>query len=191
MRKNLMMIRSILLISALLGVVICQVKGQKVYTKNGKVTFYSKAPLENIDAVNKSATAILFTKTGAIQVSVSIKGFEFEKAPMQEHFNENYLESDKYPRAVFSGNVQQNEKINYSNDGMYMVTVKGSLMIHNVSRDIEAQGKIIIVNSIPRLIAEFNVSLEVYNITIPALVANKISKTVKIAVDCNLDNVLK
>jgi len=191
MRKNLMMIRSILLISALLGVVICQVKGQKVYTKNGKVTFYSKAPLENIDAVNKSATAILFTKTGAIQVSVSIKGFEFEKALMQEHFNENYLESDKYPRAVFSGNVQQNEKINYSNDGMYMVTVKGSLMIHNVSRDIEAQGKIIIVNSIPRLIAEFNVSLEVYNITIPALVANKISKTVKIAVDCNLDNVLK
>ncbi|MBI2272284.1 MAG: YceI family protein [Bacteroidetes bacterium] len=191
MRKNLMMIRSILLISALLGVFICQVKGQKVYTKNGKVTFYSKAPLENIDAVNKSATAILFTKTGAIQVSVSIKGFEFEKALMQEHFNENYLESDKYPRAVFSGNVQQNEKINYSNDGMYMVTVKGSLMIHNVSRDIEAQGKIIIVNSIPRLIAEFNVSLEVYNITIPALVANKISKTVKIAVDCNLDNVLK
>ncbi|TAJ47337.1 MAG: YceI family protein [Chitinophagaceae bacterium] len=191
MRKNLMMIRNILLISALLGVFICQVKGQKVYTKNGKVTFYSKAPLENIDAVNKSATAILFTKTGAIQVSVSIKGFEFEKALMQEHFNENYLESDKYPRAVFSGNVQQNEKINYSNDGMYMVTVKGSLMIHNVSRDIEAQGKIIIVNSIPRLIAEFNVSLEVYNITIPALVANKISKTVKIAVDCNLDNVLK
>lgn len=191
MRKNLMMIRNILLISALLGVFICQVKGQKVYTKNGKVTFYSKAPLENIDAVNKSATAILFTKTGAIQVSVSIKGFEFEKALMQEHFNENYLESDKYPRAVFSGNVQQNEKINYSNDGMYMVTVKGSLMIHNVSRDIEAQGKIIIVNTIPRLIAEFNVSLEVYNITIPALVANKISKTVKIAVDCNLDNVLK
>jgi hypothetical protein len=72
-----------------------------------------------------------------------------------------------------------------------MVTVKGSLMIHNVSRDIETQGKIIIVKSIPRLIAEFNVSLEVYNITIPALVANKISKTVKIAVDCNLDNALK
>ena len=191
MRKNLMMIRSILLISALMGVVICRVEGQKVYTKNGKVTFYSKAPLENIEAVNKSATAILSTKTGAIQVSVSIKGFEFEKALMQEHFNENYLESDKYPRAVFSGNVQQNEKINYSNDGMYMVTVKGSLMIHNVSRDIETQGKIIIVKSIPRLIAEFNVSLEVYNITIPALVANKISKTVKIAVDCNLDNALK
>lgn len=76
--------------------------GQENYfTKSGKIEFYSKAPLEDIEAKNKTATAILNKATGALQFSVLMKGFEFEKALMQEHFNENYVESHKYPKAEF------------------------------------------------------------------------------------------
>nr|HQU57378.1 YceI family protein [Chitinophagaceae bacterium] len=77
----------------------------KYFTKNGKITFFSKASLENIEALNKSVTAVLDTKSGNIQFAVLMKGFEFEKALMQEHFNENYLESHKYPKAIFKGEV--------------------------------------------------------------------------------------
>jgi hypothetical protein len=67
---------------------------QKAYTKNGEINFSSKAPMEKIEAVNKSVTSILDTKTGEVQFSVLMQGFEFEKALMQEHFNEDYVESD-------------------------------------------------------------------------------------------------
>ena len=69
----------------------------KLYTKTGKISFYSKAPLEEIEGKNKTVTAVLDSKTGAMQFAVQMKGFEFEKQLMQQHFNENYVESDKYP----------------------------------------------------------------------------------------------
>lgn len=89
------------IVIAMLGIKANIIQAQKLYTKAGKISFHSKAPLEEIKAVNKSVTAILDTKTGMLQFSVLIKGFEFEKALMQEHFNENYMESDKYPKATF------------------------------------------------------------------------------------------
>src|SRR5437868_2935959 len=80
----------------------------KYYTKNGKIEFYSKATLEDIDAKNKTVAAILDSQTGAMQFSVLMKGFEFQKALMQEHFNENYVESDKYPKGEFKGTITNN-----------------------------------------------------------------------------------
>src|SRR5215213_2418754 len=75
----------------------------KFFTKTGKISFYSKATIENIEANNRSVTAVLDAKTGNIQFSALVKGFEFDKALMQQHFNENYLESTKYPQASFKG----------------------------------------------------------------------------------------
>src|SRR5947208_1580392 len=80
----------------------------KFFTKSGRISFYSKAPLEDIEAENRSVTAVLDTKTGMVQFAVPMKAFEFEKALMQEHFNENYIESDKYPKAEFKGQVLNN-----------------------------------------------------------------------------------
>lgn len=163
---------------------------QKNYTKGGTVTFYSKAPLENIEAVNKTVTAILDTHTGTLLLSVLMRGFEFEKALMQEHFNENYVESDKYPKATFTGMVQDNNRIAYTKDGSYDVTVKGKMQFHGVSKDVEVKGMLVMAKGVPQLTASFPLALADYKITIPSLVADKISQTVKVTVLCVLDNVL-
>src|SRR5687768_1126030 len=91
----------------------------KYYTKSGRIQFESKAPLEDIEAVNRSVTCVLDSKTGNVQFAVIMRGFEFKKALMQEHFNENYIESHKFPRAEFKGQLLNNNEINYAQDGVY------------------------------------------------------------------------
>ncbi len=164
---------------------------QKNYTKSGKISFSSSTPIENIEAVNKGITAILDTQTGTLQFSALIKGFEFEKALMQEHFNENYMESDKFPKANFTGMILENGKVNYTKEGIYPVKVKGNITIHGITNDLETSGKISISKGIPQVSAIFNINLVDYKINIPSLVADKIAKQVKVNVNATLDNVLK
>src|SRR5690606_27320278 len=95
-------------------------------------SFFSAAPLENISAVTQRAASALDTKSREIAFKVPIKSFEFKKQLMQEHFNENYMESDKFPYATFSGKIS--ERIDWSTDGTYPVTVAGTLEIHGVKK---------------------------------------------------------
>ena len=159
----------------------------KYFTKNGRIAFFSRAPLENIQAANKNVTCVLDTKTGNIQFSVLMKGFEFEKALMQEHFNENYVESNKYPKADFKGQVVNNSEIDYSKDGLYPATVKGKLTIHGQTRNVESEGKFEVKNGKLSAKSEFNILVSDYKIAIPNLVKDKISNTVKIKVDLALE----
>ena len=85
----------------LLSTVVFSQAQDRFFTKTGKINFYSKAPMEDIEAKNKTVTAVIDSKSGALQFAVQMKGFEFEKQLMQQHFNENYVESDKFPRAEF------------------------------------------------------------------------------------------
>src|SRR5687767_3645741 len=101
----------------------------KFYTKTGKITFFSSTSLEDIQAINKSVTALLNATNGDIQISMLMKGFEFKKALMQEHFNEDYIESDKFPKAGFKGQITNNSSINYAVNGSYPATVSGQLTI--------------------------------------------------------------
>src|SRR3954451_13178699 len=114
----------------------------KFYTKNGNITFYSKAPLEDIEAENKSAVCVLDTKAGTLQFNVLIKGFEFENEEMQEHFNDDYMESNKYPRGEFKGQIVNNSTINYTKPNSYPVKITGQLTIHGVTRPIQSAGTI-------------------------------------------------
>src|SRR5437764_825671 len=123
-------------------ILLTDLKAQFYYTKSARISFYSKAPLENIEALNKTAGCILNTKTGSIQFVVLIKGFEFPKALMQEHFNENYLESNKYPNGLFKGMITNNSEIDYGKPGTYPAKVKGELTIHGVTNEIETSGTI-------------------------------------------------
>ena len=163
--------------------------GQKFFTKNGKINFdaTSANSPEKIEAVNRTVTCVVDTKTGNIQFAGLMKGFEFEKALMQEHFNENYVESDKFPKSEFKGLIDGNETINYSKDGTYTVKVKGKLTIHGETRDIEAPGKLIVMNGKINALADFNVSLSDYKVSIPGLVADKVSNSAKISVVCQLE----
>ena len=159
----------------------------KFYTKTGKITFYSKAPLEDNEGKNKTVTAVLDSKSGAIQFAVQMKGFEFEKQLMQQHFNENYVESDKYPKAEFKGTITNNSDINYTKDGTYTAKVKGKLTIHGVTKDVETTGTIKVNGGSLDANSSFNVLLSDYNIKIPAIVKDKLSNSIKITVDCNLE----
>ena len=159
----------------------------RYFTKTGNVEFLSKAPLEDIEAQNKTVTAVLDTKTGALQFSVQMKSFEFEKALMQQHFNDNYVESDKFPKAEFRGVVVNNAAVNYSKDGAYPVTVKGKLTMRNISKDIEVPGTIKVAGGKIEAISTFSIRLSDYKIAIPSPVKNKIANEIKITVDTKLE----
>ena len=105
--------------------IICSnlVFAQKFFTKNGSISFFSKTTIENIQADNNQVMSVLNAQTGELQFSLLIKGFHFKKALMEEHFNENYLESDQFPKATFKGTIADIYKINFSNDAVYPVLV--------------------------------------------------------------------
>src|SRR6185503_16800139 len=103
---------------------------QKYYTKSGKISFFSSTPLEDISAINKSVVCLLNTKTGDLQFAALMKGFEFKKALMQEHFNSEYAQSNKYPKSEFKGQITNNSEIKYTTNGTYPAKVKGKLTIH-------------------------------------------------------------
>jgi polyisoprenoid-binding protein YceI len=181
LKKNL-----ILFVTLVLTVSVSFGQG-KFYTKTGKVSFISKAPLEEIEGKNKTVTAVVDSKTGAMQFAIQMKGFEFEKQLMQQHFNENYVESDKYPKAEFKGSISNNSTINYSKDGSYPAKVKGKLTIHGVTKDVETTGTLKINGGKIDANSTFNVLISDYNIKIPAVVKDKVSNTIKITVDCDLE----
>jgi polyisoprenoid-binding protein YceI len=182
------MVKKNLILFATLVLTVSVSFGQgKFYTKTGKISFISKAPLEEIEGKNKTVTAVVDSKTGAMQFAVQMKGFEFEKQLMQQHFNENYVESDKYPKAEFKGTISNNSAINYSKDGSYPAKVKGKLTIHGVTKDVETTGTLKINGGKIDANSTFNVLISDYNIKIPAVVKDKVSNTIKINVDCDLE----
>jgi hypothetical protein len=159
----------------------------RYFTKSGDIKFSSKAPMENIEAVNKSVTCVLDAKTGAIQFAVLMKGFEFAKALMQDHFNENYIESDKFPKGEFKGQVENTSSLNLTQDGTYPVNVTGKLTMHGVTKDVKADGKIVVGDGKVVASSDFAILLSDYDIKIPSLVENNISNTININVNCALD----
>ena len=159
----------------------------KYYTKSGRIHFFSKAPLEDIQATNKSAVCVLDTKTGSLQFSVLIKGFEFENEEMQEHFNENYLESDKYPKSEFKGQITNNTAINYSKPGIYTANVKGQLTIHGVTKEVQTTGTIKVEGAALKTAASFNIQVADYGIKIASIMKDRIAKIIKVSVDTKLE----
>jgi hypothetical protein len=181
------MLKTTITIAAMLMLSISAICQEKYFTKTGKIEFFSKSSMEDIEAKNKSVAAILDTKSGALQFSVLMKGFEFEKALMQEHFNENYVESDKFPKAEFKGSISNNADINYSKDGSYPVTVAGQLTMHGVTRSVQTTGQVKIDGGKIDASSSFNIKLSDYQIKIPAVVKDKVSNNIKISVDCKLE----
>jgi hypothetical protein len=180
--------KKLLFFAAISVITISAAAQDKYFTKNGKILFKcTKSPLEKIEASNKGTTCVLDSKTGNMQFAVLMKGFEFERALMQEHFNENYVESHKFPKAEFKGQISNNSEINYTKDGTYAAKVKGQLTIHGVTKPVETTGTVTVKNGKIIAVADFTVQVSDYNISIPSLVSDKISNTVNINVDCNLE----
>lgn len=167
------------------------IEAQKYFTRDGNISFFSDAPLEKIEATNSKATSVLDAASGKMEFAVLIKAFQFEKALMQEHFNENYLESDKYPKATFKGDITNIKSVDFSKDGEYEVKVKGDLTIHGETKSIESPGKIIVKNGNVTANSSFEVAVADFNISVPAVVRDNIAKTVRIDVSVNYEELNK
>ena len=165
--------------------------GQRFITKNGHVWFYSEAPLETIEAHNKQTNAALDIKTGDLVFKILMKSFIFEKALMQEHFNENYVESDKYPNATFKGKVTNLDEIDFSKPDTYDANVEGELTIHGITKKVSSQGTLIVSKETIHCRSKFNVAIDDYNISIPGAVAGKIAEVVEVNVDVVLNELKK
>lgn len=180
--------KKVMLSICFLAFVITGLRAQSRYfTKTARIVFLSTAPLETIEAVNKTAGAVLDTKSGTVQAVALMRGFDFKKALMQEHFNENYVESDKYPKAEFRGTLVNNDAVNYGKDGTYTTTAKGQLTIHGIAKALEAPVTLSVQNGKVNVATTFTVSLTDYQISIPSIVKDKVSKTVKVTMDALLD----
>lgn len=180
----------LLSITAIANITIAQ---GKYFTKTGKIDFdatVSKSP-EDIKAVNKSTTMVIDTKTGNMQFLVLMKGFEFTRSLMQEHFNENYVESTKFPKAEFKGKITDNAAVNYTKDGAYKVKVKGKLTMHGVTKDTESDGVITVKAGKITATSTIVTSFADYKISIPTLVADKVANTAKINITCALEPMKK
>ncbi|MBZ4189016.1 YceI family protein [Niabella beijingensis] len=160
------------------------VPAQRYFTKTGTISFEAGTALEDIEASNKSATSVFDAATGQLEFAVLVKGFEFRRALMQEHFNENYMESSKYPKAAFKGRMNL-QGISFQKPGSYPVTVKGTLELHGVKKEITTTGTLKVSGSTVQAIAKFPVTISDYNISIPGVVRDKIAKTALVAVNCN------
>lgn len=162
-------------------------KAQKYYTKSGITEFKgSVQAFEPVEAINKSTTAIIDTKTGDVATLIFIKSFHFEVALMEEHFNENYMDSDQYPKATFKGKIE-NFDFSKITERISKHVVKGQLMIHGVVKEVsivvmmsKSDGKLV-------LASQFSVDPNDYKIDIPSIVKEKIADKIEIKLDCKLD----
>lgn len=174
-----------ILLLAFFGASTLQVAGQDAIfsTKEGSITFFSGAPLEDIEAKNSKTISLLNTGNGEIAVRVPIDQFQFRNKLMQEHFNENYMESERYPHATFKGKI--NENIDFRKPGIYDVSATGVLNIHGVNKKRLLKGRLQVTDEGFTLNTKFDVLLADHKIKIPRLVFNKIAERIAVTTSFN------
>jgi len=161
---------------------------QTYMTRTGKISFNATTAgsPEKIEGINNEVANIIDAKTGNIVFQLPVKSFKFERELMQEHFNENYMESDKYPKAEFKGAIANMNEVNFAKDGTYNAKVTGQLTIHGVTKDISVLGAITVSGNTIKAAAKFNIKLQDYHIDIPGVVADKIAKEAIIKLESDL-----
>ncbi len=184
-----MKIKSFLLSSLIVSGVFSASAQDVFFTKTAKVEFDCTPvnPVEKIDAINNEATSFLNKATGDVVFAVLVKSFRFEKALMEEHFNENYLESGKFPKAEFKGKITNLADVNFAKDGDYAIKVSGNLTMHGVTQVVTADGTISIKGGKIHAKSKFSVKLADFKVDRPSVVADKIAEKATITVDASYE----
>ena len=173
-----------LLSTLLLCALTITTNAQKVYaTKTGQVFFNATGGIEKIAAVNNQTDSKFVDQTGQIIFAVLVKGFKFENQLMEDHFNENYMESSKFPKADFKGYITNVKEVNFSKDGTYPITVDGDLTIHGVAKKVSTKGTLKIEKGLPHIEGEFVVKIKDYGIT-GLYIGDKIAADASITINC-------
>jgi polyisoprenoid-binding protein YceI len=161
-------------------------QAQKLYaTKKGQLKFNATGGVEAIAAVNNQVDSKMVDKTGQIVFSVLIKGFKFDNQLMEDHFNENYLESTKFPKADFKGFIL-NAASDFSKDGKHNITAEGTLTIHNVAQKVSVPGTLTITDGKAAVMATFKIKIKDYGIT-GLYIGDKIAPDAEIVLNCKYD----
>ncbi len=179
--------KKILFFFLLLSITYISVKAQKLYaTKSGQITFNATGGIDKIAAVNNQVDSKMLDKSGQIVFSILIKSFKFENQLMEDHFNENYLESTKFPKAEFKGYITNIAGVNFSKDGKYNVVADGDLTIHGVTKKVSVPGVITIASGKATINGTFKVHIKDYGIT-GLYIGEKIAPEATININCKYD----
>jgi polyisoprenoid-binding protein YceI len=172
-----------MLYAALLIGVFSHTSAQTKYIdRSGNASFFSSAPVEDIEAHNNQAVSILDIEAGEIVASMLMKSFDFRKALMQEHFNENYVESNKYPKATFKGKITNLDQFDVTKDGTYTLDVSGEITLHGVTKPLSVKAEAIVNDGKIKAKAVFPLVVKDFKIEIPRLVRNNIAEKVQVTV---------
>ena len=175
-------------LALLLGLSFITAKAQgRFMTREGVVTFSASSVLEDIDARSQQTAAVLDLATQQLAFTIPVKSFQFKRTLMQEHFNENYMESEKYPKATFTGKLAAVDLNALRNGGAQKVTAEGDLTMHGVTKRVQVPGTLELQNGRLLVRADFNVTPGDYKIEIPMLVREHIAKIVNVQVALNCE----
>ncbi|TKG94722.1 YceI family protein [Puteibacter caeruleilacunae] len=158
----------------------------KLTTQTGIITFNSYTPIEKISASSNQVIGSINKNSGAIEVYVTIQSFQFKNALMQKHFNQNYMESDRFPEATFYGTIKNLTLMQYNTPGTYQAQVTGFLTIHGIEQAIAGRGTAKVTKDSVLLSSELKVKPEDYNINIPALLRDNIAKVIEVQIKLSM-----
>ncbi|MEN7550937.1 YceI family protein [Rapidithrix thailandica] len=153
---------------------------QTMIDRNGTTSFFSVAPLENIVAVNNQVLAAINLQKGTVAVSMLMRGFRFKKTLMEEHFNENYVESDKYPKATFQGTIKDFTLLPFDQNGSFEAVVEGEVSLHGVTQPLSTEVQFTLTDKFVQASTTFELVVADFEIKIPQLVVNNIAKKVEV-----------
>jgi len=151
---------------------------ERFLTKKGMISFFSETPIENIEAQNNQVLSIVDASSGKMAIAILMKSFMFKKALMQEHFNENYVESDKYPKATFKGDIIDFDNITTSE---ITLAIKGNLTIHGKTKEITIEAVTKKTDEVIEMTGNFFINLSDFDVKIPSVVKNNISEKIKVS----------
>lgn len=153
--------------------------------KQGVAHFFSEAPIEDIEAVNEKAVGAINLDKGEVAVSIVIRDFHFDKSLMEEHFNENYMESEKFPKASYKGKILNFSELDFTKPGTFKATTEGELDIHGIKRTITSDVEFLVTEGAIGVETSFNVELKDHEIKIPKLLIRNIAEVIDVDVKFN------
>lgn len=169
-----------------LGSQTLELSAQQFVARNGEVSFSSSTPVEDIAASSKQMSCILDASTGSFAFQIPIRSFHFEKALMEEHFNENYMESAQFPNGVFKGNFVNWNAANLKDGKPHTLEARGELTIHGVTVQRTISGTITWKDGKWVMQAQFKIPTAAHEIVIPDVVKEKIAKEIQVNVNATL-----
>ena len=187
LRSKLTCLSSLIVIVLLIGITQ-KGNAQKVFaTKSGQIYFNATGALVKIAAINNQVDSKFVETTGQIIFGVLIKGFKFENQLMEDHFNENYMESTQFPKADFKGYIKNIKDVNFSKEGNYPIQIEGTLTIHGIPQKVSTNGTLQINEGKPAIVGEFSVKIKDYGIK-GLYIGEKIANEAIIKVNCKYQN---